>query len=205
MKLSFFSAITATLMRMFSTTNNDILLQSFAGESGWVFQSDDILPHGFSTGTLTAAMDRSFFNGSVKYQQFIDAMGFVRIIGTKSFPDISTCEAIEITVKSLTGYQGYYIAFGDTVPAAASAIPFEWRTDIPLQASGTNGTTIPFAAFSSSWNFGTGRIDVPCLANPAFCPPSSVLRNIKFMEIWAQGVAGQFDTDLFTIKGVGGC
>jgi len=203
MKLSFFSAITATLMRMFSTTNNDILLQSFAGESGWVFQSDDILPHGFSTGTLTAAMDRSFFNGSVKYQQFIDAMGFVRIIGTKSFPDISTCEAIEITVKSLTGYQGYYIAFGDVPPTPDMPIPVEWRAAIPISGSDQNAYTIPLSEFSDNHDFITGDAIIPCADDPSVCPPLDVLSNIQFMEVWAQGVDGTFYTDLFTIKAVG--
>eukprot|EP00525_Craspedostauros_australis_P007076 CAMPEP_0198114218 /NCGR_PEP_ID=MMETSP1442-20131203/5663_1 /TAXON_ID= /ORGANISM="Craspedostauros australis, Strain CCMP3328" /LENGTH=206 /DNA_ID=CAMNT_0043771485 /DNA_START=524 /DNA_END=1144 /DNA_ORIENTATION=- len=206
MKLSVVFAIAATLVVTLSSANADILLQDFtSGPSGWEVKTDEVIPGGSSSGALFVASDRSYFDGTVQYQPFIYGPGFVKIVGTKSFPDISSCAAIEVTINSPVGYNGYYIAFGDTVPAAASAIPFEWRTDIPLQASGTNGTTIPFAAFSSSWNFGTGRIDVPCLANPAFCPPSSVLRNIKFMEIWAQGVAGQFDTDLFTIKGVGGC
>eukprot|EP00525_Craspedostauros_australis_P005894 CAMPEP_0198108284 /NCGR_PEP_ID=MMETSP1442-20131203/323_1 /TAXON_ID= /ORGANISM="Craspedostauros australis, Strain CCMP3328" /LENGTH=200 /DNA_ID=CAMNT_0043763513 /DNA_START=46 /DNA_END=645 /DNA_ORIENTATION=+ len=200
MKLSVSSAIAATLMGMFSTANADVLLQSFAGDSGWEVKTDNVIPGGSSVGNLQGAGDRSYFDGFVNFQPFIGQPGFVKIVGTKAFPNIAGCAAIEVTMNSLVGYNGYFIALGDTPPTPDMPIPFEWRAAIPIPGPGQNGYTIPLDEFSNYWDFSTGKIIVPCYADPSVCPTPAVLSNIQFMEIWAQGVEGQFVTDLFSIK-----
>jgi len=203
MKLSVSSTIAATLMGMFSAANADVLLQNFPPGSGWEVKTDDVIPGGSSSGSLFPAGDRSYFDGFVQYQPFIGGPGFVKIVSTKSFPDISSCAAIEVTLNSVIGYDGYYIAFGDTPPTDNMPIPFEWRAAIPISGSGQNGYTIPLTEFSSSWDFATGKIITPCSTDPSVCPTPAVLSNIQFIEVWAQGVEGQFVTDLFSIKAVG--
>uniref|UniRef100_A0A7R9ZKS6 NADH:ubiquinone oxidoreductase intermediate-associated protein 30 domain-containing protein n=1 Tax=Craspedostauros australis TaxID=1486917 RepID=A0A7R9ZKS6_9STRA len=204
MKLCVSSAIAATLVGMFSTANADILLQDFTmGPSGWEVKTDDVIPGGSSQGGLFPAGDRTYFDGIVTYQPFIGGPGFVKIVSTKSFPDISSCAAIEVTLNSVIGYDGYYIAFGDTPPTDNMPIPFEWRAHVHVDAPGDNKYVIPFSEFSNYWDFATGKVIIPCSDDPSVCAPPSVLSNIQFLEIWAQGVEGQFVTDLFSIKAVG--
>mmetsp|Transcript_21753 Transcript_21753/g.60595 ORF Transcript_21753/g.60595 Transcript_21753/m.60595 type:complete len:206 (-) Transcript_21753:490-1107(-) len=204
MKLSVVFAIAATLVVTLSSANADILLQDFtSGPSGWEVKTDEVIPGGSSSGALFVASDRSYFDGTVQYQPFIYGPGFVKIVGTKSFPDISSCAAIEVTINSPVGYNGYYIAFGDVPPTPDMPIPVEWRAAIPISGSDQNAYTIPLSEFSDNHDFITGDAIIPCADDPSVCPPLDVLSNIQFMEVWAQGVDGTFYTDLFTIKAVG--
>eukprot|EP00525_Craspedostauros_australis_P001731 CAMPEP_0198112510 /NCGR_PEP_ID=MMETSP1442-20131203/4359_1 /TAXON_ID= /ORGANISM="Craspedostauros australis, Strain CCMP3328" /LENGTH=200 /DNA_ID=CAMNT_0043769313 /DNA_START=236 /DNA_END=834 /DNA_ORIENTATION=+ len=200
MRLSVSSAIVATLMGMFSAANADnLLLQDFTNCcSGWEVTSDEVIPEGSSQGTLIQDANRSYFEGLLFFQPFMDGPGFVKIVGTKSFPNIAGCGGIEITMESDHGYDGYYIAIGSHPPSLGNPFPYGWLAPIPISGPGKNVYNIPFAEFSNYWDYATGKIITPCSADPSLCVTSDVLSNIQFMEIWVRGIEKHVVTELFT-------
>jgi hypothetical protein len=63
--------------------------------------------------------------------------------------------------------------------------------------------SIPFSNFTDFWDDATGKAIHTCAENPALCPDSRTLTNMKTMSIWAEGVQGTIHLEVKSISGYG--
>jgi len=62
---------------------------------------------------------------------------------------------------------------------------------------------IPFTAFSSKWNEGTGDQDVGCEEDEQYCPDAGTLLNMETFSIWGEGKEGSVLLNIKSISAVG--
>merc|ERR1712187_856385 len=62
---------------------------------------------------------------------------------------------------------------------------------------------LPFSGFSSHWDDGTGEPITKCADDPKACPTMSSLRNLNTISIWAEGVEGDVNLQIASIRASG--
>jgi hypothetical protein len=129
------------------------------GQSYSQVEDDTIkgIAHFVGQCAIVPSLDAPGFNTMV-------AGGFMPWDGKPSkFPDISSCTALQLELKSNTDYTGYRLSFGRAHPWG-NHYAFGYKTpltDVP-QGEDFGVVTLPFTSFSSKWDDATGNIQVYC-------------------------------------------
>jgi hypothetical protein len=123
------------------------------------------------------------------------------------FPDVSSCTAFALELRTNEAYTGYRFSFGKAhVPGGRFA--FGYKTPLSLDADlppvGEFGTVVlPFDRFSDKWDDATGDIIVECRDDPSYCPSAKWLARMETMSFWAEGVEGMVDLEIKSIAAIG--
>lgn len=164
------------------------------------------------------------FKGTCAVVPFLKAPGFCKIstqrsfIRTVHFADASRFidGALYLEVETTTPeYTGFKVAFGakgaKAPPGAMHHSAPSFKADFKATGKGRATVKVPFNNFSVDWSDFTGRCDTKdpnngfqhrCCSkeNPDVCPNAQHLSQITSLEIWAEGVAGDFDLKIISIS-----
>ncbi|KAJ1447982.1 hypothetical protein M885DRAFT_540815 [Pelagophyceae sp. CCMP2097] len=201
----------------------EVPLVTVDGVSGSVKLGDwecliDPVMGGQSVGSWTSSNDYGTLDGEVKDVPSLAAPGFVTAGGTFTYPDVSKTVkgGLALTVRSSTSdYKGFRVSFaaGAMSPAYSCAaggnLPFSrgcFKADFsfPENYDEDEFTTIyvPFTSFSDKWSSSTGKHGVECTDDPDVCPTAGKLKDISYVEVWAEGVDGKVHLDVAKIAAV---
>lgn len=170
-------------------------LATFDGKAPhkWHSENDPVMG-GKSDSTVQVAKSFADFKGSTRIVPALQAPGFT-IAMTEGpllsrFPDASAMDGLAVSVSNMGApYSGFKIAFCD------SRIFFRcqfqsFKAALPVPAATGNGfqeVFVPWKEFSNKWNASTG-------GHTAESPPGpSSLRSITQLQLWSEGVEGDFD------------
>jgi len=195
-----------------AVNGDEIALATFDGAKGtthtWKENNDPVMG-GKSTGTTTVSDGMLVFDGNVAIVPSLKAPGFITtqvsdgMFSFKSFPDVTGCKGVALTVKSSAAYSGYRFCFGNSHASGGKffAYGFKSRFDAPVGEFGT--VQIPFSNFTDFWDDATGNPIKTCQESPSNCPDSSTLKNMKTMAIWGEGVEGKLHLEVKAISAYG--
>lgn len=160
----------------------------------WHSENDPVMG-GQSDSTVQVAKSFADFKGSTRIVPALQAPGFTIALTEgfplfSRFPDASAMDGLAVSVMSLGApYSGFKIAFCDShVFFRCQFQSFKAALPVPAAASrGFQEVFVPWKEFSNKWNASTGR-------HTAESPPGpSSLRSITQLQLWAEGVEGDFD------------
>ena len=154
-------------------------------------------------------------DGTVKDVPSLHAPGFIKAASysrTGQFNDASAAISgdIILDVRSSTAeYTGFRIsvAAGTLSPEYACASGgvnplsggcFKAKYSVPTGIEFSE-VRIPFNTFSDHWSPATGEQTITCSEDPKVCPSANDLKNIKSIEIWAEGVKGDVHLEIRSI------
>ena len=154
-------------------------------------------------------------NGTVKDVPSLQAPGFIKAASYSrngKFNDASAAISgdLILEVRSSTAeYTGFRIsvAAGTLSPEYACASGgvnplsggcFKTKYSVPTGGEFSE-VRIPFNTFSDHWSPATGDQTIQCSEDPSVCPTANDLRNIKSIEIWAEGVKGDVHLEVRSI------
>eukprot|EP00535_Pseudo-nitzschia_heimii_P006937 CAMPEP_0197190380 /NCGR_PEP_ID=MMETSP1423-20130617/21540_1 /TAXON_ID=476441 /ORGANISM="Pseudo-nitzschia heimii, Strain UNC1101" /LENGTH=545 /DNA_ID=CAMNT_0042642749 /DNA_START=66 /DNA_END=1703 /DNA_ORIENTATION=+ len=186
-----------------------IALEDFSSPvNDWTTMNDPVMG-GQSTSSLSIEADDGYarFSGTCAIVPFLRAPGFVTMVtgryGSGSFPDVSTCQGLTISMRTDVEYDGFYVSFGtDRAPGGRYAMGYKSHFEL-APGDGFVETRLPFAEFSDRWDDATGKTIVACEDDPRFCPSLDTLRDMKTMSLWGEGVEGTFVLDVERIEAYG--
>jgi len=208
-KLMAFSRRVVAALMLSTGVAGDVILATFDGAKGtthsWKQQNDPVMG-GKSTGTFAVSDGLGVFDGEVVNVPFLKAPGFIKasVVDMKPFgrifPDISSCEAVTLTVRASNAYAGYRFSIGNAHAAGGKFFAYGYKSHFspPVEKFGT--VTIPLDNFTDYWDDATGEPIKTCQDNKDYCPSAKVLHDIRTMAVWAEGVAGKVHLE---IKSVG--
>jgi Complex I intermediate-associated protein 30 (CIA30) len=186
-----------------------VVLESFDNpQHEWVAMLDPVMG-GASTGTFT--IDRysgiGVLQGHVAIVPFLQAPGFILAETSQStaFPDVSTCRALQLTLRSLTTptYSGFRVSFGTRpIPNFQYGHGYKASFHVPPSSSSSSSfvtVTIPWGDFTIDWDAGTGDSITTCAENADYCPDVTTLQNMQRLALWAEGVEGNVDLQVQSI------
>jgi hypothetical protein len=189
----------------------------------WQAMNDPVMG-GKSHSSFDVEASEGHFKGTCAIVPFLKAPGFCKVStsgsifwGYPHFADASKFigGALYLEVETTTPeYAGFLVAFGAknaTRPGGAmhhSPPSFKAGFKVPGKARTT--VKVPFNSFSVDWSDFTGRCDTKdpnngyqhhCCSpeHPEVCPTAQHLSQITGLEIWAEGVAGDFDIKIVSI------
>lgn len=196
------------------TTKKTILLEDFQNPiNEWKSLNDPVMG-GQSYSQVEIEDGVAKFSGKCAIVPKLQAPGFITMeTGNQlfdmpsKFPDISSCEAFRLQIKTNTPYAGYRFSFGKA-HAKGGRFAFGYKTplllDEDLPPVGEFGDVIlPFGRFSDRWDDATGDIITECEDDPSFCPTSRWLQSIETISFWGEGVEGMVDLEVKSIHAVG--
>jgi hypothetical protein len=165
---------------------------------------------GQSTSSLTIENGVAHFEGDCAIVPFLKAPGFITMetggfrMPKEVFPDVSSCQALSLILKSNSDYTGYRVSFGnERLPFGFHAVGYKApMTDLPSSGD-FEDVILPFDMFSSKWDEKTGDIEIECADDAQYCPSPKWLRNMETMSFWGEGVAGTVDLEIQQIRAVG--
>lgn len=166
----------------------------------WKTVNDPVMG-GESTGNFTIENGLGKFVGNVVNVPFLAAPGFIQVkTNSGKFPDVSSCRALELVLRSSTQYEGYRVSFGNAhVPGGRFA--FGYKANLHFNAgSSFNTVIIPFTNFTDKWDDATGDAIVTCQENKRYCPDQKTLQNFKTLALWGEGVAGSVNLEVQSIS-----
>lgn len=188
-------------------SSSDVVLESFAKGGAthkWVENNDPVMG-GKSTGTTTVTQDALIFDGKVVDVPSLHAPGFIttQTDDKNAWADVSGCKSLSMTLKTNTNYTGYRVSFGRARALVCKKFfAYGYKSHFDAPPVGTVGTvTIPFTDFSDCWDDGTGKIITTCAKDPRFCPTDTVLKDLKTISIWGEGVGGDVHLEVYSISG----
>mmetsp|Transcript_26344 Transcript_26344/g.30147 ORF Transcript_26344/g.30147 Transcript_26344/m.30147 type:complete len:660 (+) Transcript_26344:1-1980(+) len=188
-----------------SNTNDEIIIEDFSTPlHQWITKNDPVMG-GKSTSSVTIQDGIAEFEGLVRIVPFLGAPGFVTMVTEAKFPDVSSCRALKLVLRSRTAYAGYRISFGRVhLPNGHHASGYKAPAWTHVPNNEEFGTLLfPFQTFSSSWNDATGDIEEPCSSNPEYCPTPKSLQNMQTISLWGEGVTGEVSLEIKSISAVG--
>merc|ERR1711871_582566 len=171
--------------------DGEVVLEDFSAPSHTWQELNDPVMGGQSTGTFSVTDGIGVFNGSVVDVPFLHAPGFITVRAVQStFPDVSSCTSFGITARAVGDYKGFRISFGTAHPADAKRHAYGYKAPLVNPGAKFKDITIPFDAFSDLWDDATGDIITPCSSNEKYCPDDATLRDMRTIQLWGEGVAG---------------
>jgi len=198
-------------------------LATFDGADGttasWKNQNDPVMG-----GASTSSFDvtTGTFEGTCAIVGFLKAPGFAKIVGSRSFADITGSDNIVLKVKSSTpDYQGFKVAFAAPgIPKTSIFGGASYKADFNLTSSTDwQLVSVPLTQFSYDWSGFTGGCDTKdpdqfgikgpqhyCCdksglepSKPEVCVDAKFLNKINDLEVWAEGVEGDFNIQIESI------
>merc|ERR1711865_859379 len=206
-----------SLTLLLSAASATINLATWDGASATTFkftELNDPVMGGQSSGTfaIDAANKCGIFDGEVKDVPSLKAPGFIKAAADGSFPDISSTIGgdLVLSVRSSTPeFGGFRVAFayGTLSPAYACAgggsIPLSrgcFKAKFSVAAGDEFSTVrIPLTEFSDMWSPATGKHTKECKDDSGVCPTASGLKEIKRIEVWAEGALGKVHLEVQSI------
>lgn len=190
-------------------------LISFPGAT-WVEVNDPIMG-GKSHGNWSV-VDKSYglFQGSVENVPSLAAPGFCRAVTVSVFSKDASAYldgGLLVTARTTTPeYKGFRLTFGSlSTPKHHNGHEiegsFKATLNVPASANGEWQTVfMKFSDFSYDWSDFTGECSTKdpdgyqhrcCTTNSTdVCPTAKLLQGIASFNIWAEGVAGDFQLEL---------
>eukprot|EP01083_Nonionella_stella_P059765 156458_1 len=162
---------------------------------------------GQSKSSLSISEGVAHFEGYCAIVPFLQAPGFITMVagrydqGPAAFPDISTCSALKVVLRSTVEYEGYYISFGNARGRGHAMGYKAPMTNVPMEEYGE--MILNFADFSSSWDDATGKTTVTCADDGQYCPTISTLQNMETLSFWGEGVEGEVKLNIKSISAAG--
>eukprot|EP00928_Gymnodinium_smaydae_P091603 TRINITY_DN7532_c0_g2_i4.p1 TRINITY_DN7532_c0_g2~~TRINITY_DN7532_c0_g2_i4.p1 ORF type:complete len:459 (+),score=96.92 TRINITY_DN7532_c0_g2_i4:184-1377(+) len=174
---------------------------------------------GGSTSTFRVTADKTgLFNGTCAIVGFLKAPGFAKIVGSKKFADITGYDNIALKVRSSTpDYKGFKVAFAAPgIPKTSVFGGASYKADFQLNGGDWQVVEVPLTQFSYDWSSYTGRCDTKdpdsmfgkgqqhyCCdksglkpSKPDVCVQDKFLKSIDGLEVWAEGVQGDFNLEI---------
>jgi len=215
------TAAKGILFLLGSASATELKLATFDGAKGtaasWDDKNDPVMG-GASTSTFKQTGKTGIFNGTCAIVGFLKAPGFAKITGSASFADITGYENIAIRVKSSTpDYQGFKVAFAAPgIPKTSMFGGSSYKAGFKLTGADWQVVEIPLTMFSYDWSGYTGRCDTKdpksffhagqqhyCCdrsgekpSKPDVCVDAKFLSKISDLEVWAEGVEGDFNLEI---------
>lgn len=198
----------------------DIKLATFDGAeettASWKNQNDPVMG-GASTSTFDA--NTGTFEGTCAIVGFLNAPGFAKIVGSRQFADITGEDTISLRVKSSTpAYEGFKVAFAAPgIPKTSIFGGSSYKAGFTLaDTTDWQVVDVPLTQFSYDWSGYTGRCDTKdpgslgrdgqqhyCCdksglepSKPEVCVEDKYLSTINDLEVWAEGVEGDFNLQI---------
>merc|ERR1712166_540838 len=190
-----------------SATPDEIIIESFSNPSfDWFTQNDPVMGgESYSSLAMMETNGTAFFTGEVKDIPFLGVPGFIQMEsrgGEGTYPDVSCCDSLKLTVMGMEDYDGYRVSFGTKrAKTGFFASGFKGNFDAPVGQYGD--VVIPFDMFSVEWDEATGDQTITCAEDPDVCPDMETLENMKTIAIWGEGVGGEISLYVKSISAVG--
>jgi len=175
---------------------------------------NDPVMGGQSNGTFSVNKQGKYgiFDGVVKDVPSLKAPGFIKTAADGSFPDASSAFGgnMVLSLRSSTPeYKGFRVSFvyGTMSPSYACAgggsIPLSrgcYKASFSVKAGDDfQAVRIPLSDFSDLWSPATGEHTKECKDDKDVCPTAQGLKNIKRVEVWAEGALGNVHLELQSI------
>jgi hypothetical protein len=167
---------------------------------------NDPVMGGKSTGTFSIENRMGVFKGEVVDVPFLQAPGFIKTQTTDRhvFPDVSSCQALQLLIKSNEPYLGYRVSFGNKHAPGGKLFANGYKANMEnVPTDDFDTVTIPFDYFTDFWDDATGEPIHTCHENKKFCPDQMTLQNMRTLAVWAEGVAGKVSLEIKSISAVG--
>lgn len=203
----------ASLMRSSVLAKKDIVVETFGDPANgghplpaihsWYALTDPVMG-GESVGTATALDGLGIFVGEVKNVPSLNAPGFIAMQTRGGWwPDLSSCEGLQITSLASEGYTNYKVSFGTAHVTGNSPYARGYKAPFEPGDGVFTDVTIPFTDFSDNWDAKTGEILETCEADSNWCPDAATLKDLQRFEIMAEGALGKVDLKIRLITAVG--
>jgi len=188
-----------------------IMVVTFDGASGstlmWKEQNDPVMG-GQSTGTFVIDKTKQIgtLNGTVKIVPFLKAPGVIHAIASGTTNDVSNCKSLVLNVNSKKPYSGYKISFGNAANAHYPGKPFYqhgFLTAFQAPVGEFGDVVLPFNNFTLDYEAGSGKPASTCATNPKACPTAAILKDLKEVSIWAEGVLADIHLEIKSIRATG--
>jgi len=181
---------------------SEISIENFDNPSlEWHSMNDPVMG-GESTGTTRIEDGIGIFDGEVVDVPFLHSPGFIQMIGSGSYPDVSACTSLQLNLMTTEDYGGYRVSFG-TVHLPEMQYSRGYHADFVAPVGEFENVIIPFRDFSAKWDPGTGDQVVTCEEDSQYCPDENTLRNMETLKIWGEGVAGTVHLRVKSISAIG--
>jgi hypothetical protein len=188
--------------------SSNIMIEDFSSPAhSWKAKNDPVMG-GKSSGTVSVYGGVGIFDGEVVDVPFLQAPGFITMeTNGGSYPDVSSCTSLKLTLRATEEYSGYRISFGIVhVPGGRFAFGYKANFNPPvIKSDGAEygDVIIPFTDFSDKWDDATGDQIVTCEENAKYCPTAKSLKNLKTISIWGEGVVGKVHLEIQSISADG--
>jgi len=198
-------------------------LASFDGSATsfkWRDQNDPVMG-GASTSSFEVRDGVGIFNGTCAIVGFLKAPGFAKITseapGMLSDVSAHINGSLQLLVRSSTPeYKGFRVAFAAKgIPRTSMFGGMSFKAGFEVKGNDWQLVNVPFDSFSYDWSGYTGRCDTKdpsgafgpgkqhhcCGADhPEVCPTADYLKKISDVEVWAEGVEGDFHIEVKKIQ-----
>lgn len=182
-------------------TSSTIIIEDFQHPThNWKAKNDPVMG-GRSTGTVSIENGLGIFDGEVVDVPFLQSPGFITMETRGGvYPDVSTCQGLEITLRATEPYHGYRVSFGNVhVPGGRFAYGYKANLEAPLNEFDT--IYLPFDAFTAKWDDATGDAIVTCHEDAHYCPTRQSLQNLQTLSFWGEGKKGRVHLEIASIAG----
>jgi len=165
---------------------------------------------GKSTGTFTVADGLGVFDGEVVDVPFLKAPGFIKssVVDMKLFgrifQDITSCQAITLTIRTSTAYAGYRFSIGNAHAPGGKFFAYGYKSHFSPPVGEFGTVTIPLNNFTDYWDDATGEPIKTCQEDKVYCPDAKTLKDMRTMSVWAEGVKGKVHLEIKSV-GATGC
>jgi hypothetical protein len=213
-----------TALLIASALANELKMATFDGAkettATWTDRNDPVMG-GASTSTFkVTSVKTGLFNGTCAIVGFLKAPGFAKITGSAKdgFVDVTGYDNIALRVKSSTpDYKGFKVAFAAPgIPKTSMFGGSSYKAGFNLSGNDWQVIEVPLTQFSYDWSGYTGRCDTHDPAGtfskgqqhyccdksglqpskPDVCVDTKFLRIIDSLEVWAEGVVGDFNIEI---------
>jgi len=188
---------------------DEILLVDFKGQEKavthtWKANNDPVMG-GQSYSSVSVEDGKLNFTGACKIVPSLKAPGFITAVNSdkNDWVDVSPCEGLQIMHKSATDYEGFRISFGHAHPIGGHFFAYGYKAHFLPSVGRFGAVQVPFKNFTDFWDDGTGKPIHTCAEHASYCPDAKTLSNMKTMSIWAEGVEGDIQLEVESIKGYG--
>jgi len=190
----------------------------------WAVQNDPVMGGGSTSDFKMTSDNTGLFTGNCRIVGFLGAPGFAKLRAKDfQFADVTGFEKLALRVKSSTpDYKGFKISFGAPGVPNAKGPHFgpksdgAYKADFALSGNDWQTVEVPLTQFSYDCSKYTGRCDSQdpssvanagvqheCCADsgiepssPDVCVDSQYLSVVNDVEIWAEGVVGEFNLEI---------
>lgn len=190
----------------------------------WKVTNDPVMGGGSTSDFKTTSDNTALFEGKCNIVSFLNAPGFAKLVAQNyEFADVSGFESIALKVRSATPeYKGFRISLGAPGVPNAQGPNFgppsdgSYKADFAVSGNDWQVVEVPLTQFSYDWSSFTGRCDTKdpagfqgegpqhnCCSdsgiepsNSDVCIDSQYLSTINNVQIWAEGVEGEFSLEI---------